>query len=206
MKNILLPLASIALITLAGCSGSMDKKDDMAAMPAGEAMMPFSGPDSVAYAKSLWASISEANMVGAGITRNAPYKGVHPHGAVLTTDTLIVAVEGHKGKAVVKKNFRGEGVTIDAVNADPAKYLESVTVMHKREKGYDSDNKDWFWAKYTPAGELVTNPKGMQLAGRVAKGKPKGCIACHQAAPGGDYIFTNSTATSSASGSTNPNY
>ena len=27
------------------------------------------------------------------------------------------------------------------------------------------------------------------LAGKVAKGKPKGCIACHSAAPGGDFMF-----------------
>ena len=29
------------------------------------------------------------------------------------------------------------------------------------------------------------------LAGRVAKGAPKGCIACHRAAPGGDLVFNN---------------
>jgi hypothetical protein len=63
--------------------------------------------------------------------------------------------------------------------------------MFKRETGYDADNQDWFWVKYKANGELHTNDKGMQLAGRVAKGKPKGCIACHTAAPGGDYIYTN---------------
>ena len=63
--------------------------------------------------------------------------------------------------------------------------------MFQREDGYDSDNQNWFWAKFTPDGGLDKNPKGMMLAGRVAKGKPKGCIACHTAAPGGDYIFTN---------------
>jgi len=31
----------------------------------------------------------------------------------------------------------------------------------------------------------------MKLAGRVAKGAPTGCIACHKAAPGGDYIFNH---------------
>ena len=63
--------------------------------------------------------------------------------------------------------------------------------MFRREKGYDADNKDWFWAKYKPDGSLDTNPKGMQLAGRVAKGAAQGCIACHKAAPGGDLVFNN---------------
>ncbi len=196
MKKILIPLASIALLALAACSGSMDKKDTMNA----DAMaMPFSGPDSVSYAEELWSAIGASKMVGSGISGNAPYKGVHPHGAVLTTDTSKVKVSGHKSEVIVKKNFRGEGLTIDAVNADPAKYLKSITVMFKREKGYDPESKNWFWAKYKPDGQLFVNPKGMQLAGRVAKGKPKGCIACHQAAPGGDFVFTNATASSTNS-------
>jgi len=188
MKKILLPLASVALVALAGCSSSMDKKNDMGADPM---MMPFSGPDSVSYSQQLWSSLGAAKMVGDPASNPAAYKGVHPHGAVLTTKTSIVKVNGHSGKAIVKKNFGGEGVSIDAVNADPAKYLKAVTVMFKREAGYDEENQDWFWVKYKPNGELHTNEKGMQLAGRVAKGKPKGCIACHTAAPGGDMIYTN---------------
>jgi hypothetical protein len=70
--------------------------------------------------------------------------------------------------------------------------------MYQREAGYDADNQNWFWAKYKPDGSLHKNPKGMQLAGRVAKGKPKGCISCHKVAPGGDYIFTNTTTSSSS--------
>jgi len=62
--------------------------------------------------------------------------------------------------------------------------------MFKRENGYDADNKSWFWARYYPDGSLFKNPKGMKLAGRVAKGKKKACIACHVLAPGGDYIYT----------------
>ena len=44
---------------------------------------------------------------------------------------------------------------------------------------------------YRADGTLDKNPKGMQLAGRVAKGAAKGCIACHTAAPGGDMVFNN---------------
>ncbi len=63
--------------------------------------------------------------------------------------------------------------------------------MFKRKKGYDSDNQDWFWVKYTPDGNLHKNPMGIPLAGRVAKGMEKGCIACHSGADGGDFLFNN---------------
>jgi hypothetical protein len=74
---------------------------------------------------------------------------------------------------------------------DPSKHLGAVTVMFKREDGYDADNQNWFWAKYLPDGSLDKNPKGMQLAGRVAKGADAGCIACHSTAEGDDYLFTS---------------
>ena len=37
----------------------------------------------------------------------------------------------------------------------------------------------------------MSNPKGMKLAGRVAKGMPAGCISCHLSADDGDYLFFN---------------
>lgn len=197
MKKIVFAVAVVGLLGACAYSGMSDdsgsdrygtktpekKMDGMA--------MPFSDPGSVEYAGQLWAALGGAKMVDDPAMNGAPYKGVHPHGAILTNNTGAVTVGDHTGDAIVKKNFGGEGVSIDAVQADPAKYLKAVTVMYKRETGYDADNQDWFWAKFKPDGSLHTNPKGMQLAGRVAKGKPKGCISCHTAAPGGDYIFTN---------------
>ena len=44
---------------------------------------------------------------------------------------------------------------------------------------------------HLPEGSLDQNPKGIPLAGRVAKGMDQGCIACHKAAPGGDYVFNH---------------
>lgn len=62
--------------------------------------------------------------------------------------------------------------------------------MFKREKNYDAENLDWFWVKYNPQGKLFKNPKGIPLAGRVAKGvNTAGCIACHEGAPGKDMVF-----------------
>jgi hypothetical protein len=62
--------------------------------------------------------------------------------------------------------------------------------MFRREAGYDEDNQNWFWAKFLPDGTLDKNPKGMMLAGQVAKGADVGCIACHSNAGGDDYVFT----------------
>ncbi len=184
-------MKKIALITALSLSMGIALSVSAASHEEKAMMMDFSGADSVEYSQALWAAMSSANLVGSGSKNSAPYKGVHPHGAVLTNASSEVIVGGHLGKLIVKKNFGGEGVSTDSVASDPAKYLKAVTVMFQREAGYDADNQNWFWAKYTADGGLHKNDKGMQLAGRVAKGKPVGCISCHTAAPGGDYIFTN---------------
>ncbi len=152
---------------------------------------PFGDPESIEYSQKLWKTLQAANLVGAKAIISKTYKGQHPHGAVLDTIEGQVAVEGHSGVVIVKRNYGGEDSSISKVADNPGKYLSAVTVMYKREVGYDADNKDWFWVKYKPDGSLDANPEGMKLAGRVAKGKSQGCIACHAAAPGGDYVYNN---------------
>ncbi|GMR03831.1 MAG: hypothetical protein BMS9Abin22_336 [Gammaproteobacteria bacterium] len=151
--------------------------------------MPFGGPDSLKYAGKLWRALVKTNLVGDNATTSKPYKGTHPHGAVLDTIESTVKVKGHRGAVIIKRNYGGKKVSVGKVANDPKKYLKAVTVMFKREKGYDPEDRDWFWVKYSPKGDVLKNPKGMSLAGRVAKGKPKGCIACHRAAPGGDLVY-----------------
>ena len=175
---------AVGLLT-AGCANTDTKTSPEAASA------PFGGPDSIAYSQKLWKAMEAGSFVGAGAVISKPYQGTHPHGAVLDTIEGTVTVDGHSGRVIVKRNYGGDGVTVAKVADDPAAYLGAVTVMYKREQGYDADNQNWFWVKYKPDGSLHLNPKGMQLAGRVAKGKPAGCIACHQSAPGGDYTFNN---------------
>ena len=173
-------IAIPALITLlAGCSAAQ--------MPD---KMPFGGKNSVAYSQQLWDSLSTARLAGPNAKADGVYKGTHPHGAMLETLYGKVSVNGHEGDVVVKRNYGGKNITAADVSANRAKYLKAVTVMFKREDGYDSANQNWYWAKFKPDGSLHTNPKGMMLAGRVAKGMPVGCISCHKSAPGGDYLFT----------------
>ncbi len=154
------------------------------------AQAPFGGPDDVKYAGTLWKALKKANLAGANAIMSTPYKGQAPHGAFLDTIEGTVKVKGTTGAVIVKRNYGGQGVSKQAVANNPGKFLKAVTVMFKR-KGYDADDKDWFWVKYNPDGTLAKNPKGMMLAGKVAKGKPKGCIACHKAASGGDFVYNH---------------
>ena len=176
-------------VLLAGCTAMMVR--NIAQDSAAEVKPPFSGPANVNYASQLWSALEKASLVGPGAVQSTPYEGQEPHGAILVVLEQNVSVGGHTGVAIVKNNYGGEGVSKETVANDPGKYLAAVTVMYQREQGYDPDHQNWFWAKYNPDGTLQANPKGMQLAGRVAKGAEKGCIACHDGAAGDDYVFNH---------------
>ncbi len=150
---------------------------------------PFGNDEDTAYAEALWRALAEARLVGEDAFVSKPYDGTEPHGVVLTNLEGDVTVEGHTGIAIAKSNYMD--TTIEEVWNAPDQNVDSITVMFKREAGYDPDNRDWFWAKYNPDGSLQTNPQGQPLAGRVAKGAEEGCIACHQTAEGGDYVFNH---------------
>lgn len=151
---------------------------------------PFATSDDQVFAKKLWNSMARAQLVGNNRIMSRPYQGQHPHGAILDTMESTLRVDGQEGPVIVKHNFAGDDVSMSSVANDPQAYLDSVTVMFQRD-GYDSDNNDWFWAKYLPDGSFDTNPQDMPLVGRVAKGMDSGCIACHTGAPGGDLVFIN---------------
>ncbi len=152
---------------------------------------PFGTDTEVEYAKMLWDLMKAEKLAGDGAIRSVPYEGGPPHGMMLETFYTTATLNGHSGQLVVKRNYGPEGVMADDVLMDPGTHLAAVTVMFKREDGYDADNQNWFWAKYLPDGTLDKTPTGMQLAGRVAKGADTGCIACHSSADGDDYLFTS---------------
>ncbi len=153
-----------------------------------EQHMAFGGDEDVQFAKDLWKAI-DGYMdwpMGSGV-----YEGVSPHGKFLRLYYNVVNVGDDYYHVIVKDNFGGEGATMKSVSSDPGKYLAAVTVMVQMEKGYDPENEDWYYVKYMADGSIDENPQGMAMAGRVAKGTDKGCIACHAKAKGGDYVFTN---------------
>ena len=131
----------------------------------------------------------EERLVGPDAVRAFPYTGAEPHGAVLVTLESTVTVEDRTAVALVKKNYTAEGVTVQSVANDPMQQHD-VTVMFRRERGYDEEHHDWFWAKYSAEGDVLEGPPGF-LAGRVFKGLDVGCIACHSNAPKGDMVFIN---------------
>lgn len=153
--------------------------------------MPFGSPTDVATAAEIWAAMQADEFVGPNSLITYPYQGSQPHGQLLEIITSHAEIDGHDGVLIAKKNYVGEGITSVDVSNDPDAYLDSVTIMFQRQAGYDPENYDWFWAKYSPDGSVMNNPMGMALAGRVAKGMDAGCIACHVAAPGGDFVFSH---------------
>lgn len=101
------------------------------------------------------------------------YEGKHPHGALLTSYVNEVALNGINNKV----GTLADGAIIIKENYMPDKTLGAVTVMY-RVKGYDPDAGDWFWAKYGADGSIAK------------EGKVVGCIGCHTAAIGNDWVFT----------------
>lgn len=147
---------------------------------------PFGDKDNTDFAETLWAELKEAKLVGKNRIHVQPFEGNEPHGTIQQVLNTELTVNGRTGKVIVKVNHGGPNVDVQEVYDNPNKHVAAVTVMFKREAGYDPDNNDWFWAKYNPDGSLDKNPKGMKLAGRVAKGMNQGCIACHTALGGED--------------------
>ncbi|MFQ5437632.1 MAG: hypothetical protein ACE5DK_02260 [Paracoccaceae bacterium] len=154
---------------------------------------PFGSKQDVAYAGLIWQAMLDQKLAGPDMLRSAPYEGTEPHGMMLELFTSSATIDGHSGDLIVKRNFGPEGVSAEAVLAEPEKHLGAITVMFRREAGFDPETKDLFWVKFLPDGSLDKNPTGMQLAGRVAKGMDQGCIACHSNADGDDFIFSDVT-------------
>ncbi len=129
---------------------------------------PFGGKEDTDYAAKLWQAMSDNHLVGKDAIISTPYTGTHPHGAILDTIDARVSVAEKSGEVIIKRNYGGEGVSKTAVANDPEKYLKAVTVMFKRA-GYDAETKDWFWAKYTSGGKILSNPKGWRWPVRWAR-------------------------------------
>jgi len=187
MQNYFIKLLIVlsVVVFVASCTTTGNKKTDEQQMTSDKTMRPpFGNAEDIDYAKQLWLKM-EAR--GLNSTPANLYVGGPPHGPV--REVLEAVIDGKR--IIVKRNFGGEGVSVEAVSQNRAAFLKAVTVMAKREDGYDAENGNWFWVKYKPNGNLHTNAKGMKLAGRVAKGMDKGCIACHQSASGNDLVFAH---------------
>jgi hypothetical protein len=105
--------------------------------------------------------------------KTALYPGQHPHGALLTTYVSVPTLKALENKT----GQLPDGAILVKENYSPQKQLAAVTVMYRRA-GYNPASGDWFWLKFTPDGTIL------------AEGKIEGCINCHRAVTGNDWIFT----------------
>jgi hypothetical protein len=151
---------------------------------------PYGSPDDIAYAEDVWEAMTGLRLAGENQLHGRFYPGSEPHGYVLETFDTKMSIQGTERRVLIKRNYGPEGVAPETVAVSPEGHLESVTVMIKRDSGYDTQNLDWFWVKYLPGGAVAKDTMGVSQAGRLHKGSDLGCIACHSAAPGGDYLFT----------------
>lgn len=143
----------------------------------------FGQDNDVEFAASLWSAMESAGLAGDDAIHVRGYMGTEPHGAIL--ETLYMndfAVQGVTGQLIIKRNYMGEGVSTAAVWEDPQAFYDSVTVMLEDPNA----RSGWFWAKYTPDGELTMTPADVSMAGQVM-----GCISCHNGAAGDDMVFAN---------------
>ena len=80
------------------------------------------------------------------------------------------------------KESKGPAANYGAIlveeNLDASRNLQALTVMYRIE-GYNPEAGDWFWAKYTPDGQVDT------------AGKVNGCISCHVSVKDNDYVHVH---------------
>lgn len=144
----------------------------------------FGTKEDVKFSEKLWEALINAKLVGKNAIGAIPYAAA-VHKKILITLDSEVEVENHSGKVIVKKMYQGKNVSVKSVANNPGKNLAFVAVMFQREKGFDTKNQDWFYIRYDAKGRPTKNKKGILMVGRFPK-----CISCHQAAPGGNYIYS----------------
>lgn len=129
-------------------------------------------PEDQSEATTLWDEMSGYQSWGGFDGHVGIMKGKSPHGKYVHTYVNEIGMADQAqpayGTIIVKENF----------SRDDRDTLQGITVMQRIE-GYDAENNDWFWARYTPKGELTH-------AGQVAF-----CSDCHFDAGADDFVFLN---------------
>ena len=117
---------------------------------------------------------------------DAAYKGQSPHGAYVKVIANKLARQNPLqlpyGSILIKDNYAADSMT-----------LLAITVMYRTRgangQPWDPENRDWYYVKYSPTGEVAFSPPEMgskRLAGRV-----QSCIDCHSGAGAKDFVFLN---------------
>ncbi len=171
-------LIVICIVGISGCTDSATE-DDMTSQDAEETVnddvgMQVSEPD----ASSLFSAFTENDTYkGWSIWpgKEAMMEGNGVHGdyvSIYVSDNALSSAE--TGGATMPYETM---VVKEGFNAD--KELTGIYLMYKSE-GFAPENNDWFWASYSPEGDVN------------AEGIVGGCISCHEGKKDVDYIFVNS--------------
>ncbi|UUP15942.1 cytochrome P460 family protein [Nitratireductor thuwali] len=147
---------------------------------------PFGGPEEVDFAEELWQALEQRGIVGEEAIQTHPYAGTSMHGPVIQYISGTVSVGGRTGTFILKRNYRGEDLSVEETFKNPLRNFDSMGVMFRREEGYAPESRDWFWVKYMPDGMVANTPDGAKMAGKVGA-----CIGCHQPAEGADFVFSH---------------
>ncbi len=166
------PTALLVLV-LAACSGGDNADDAPPAEPPPPAVQQVAAVDTTPEA--LWAHLEQSSYKSWPMFpgKGQLYKGMEPHGSLLTTYVNQLAQDAitngaatlPPGSIIVKENYM------------PDSTYAAATVMYK-VAGYDAANGDWYWAKYVADGSI-------EASGRVAM-----CAQCHTANKQRDYVMT----------------
>jgi hypothetical protein len=169
----------LAVTLLSGTAWSMEAETKIASGTAQDD----------AYAVKLWGFMAHNRLVGDGRVRSFPFVGSRPHGSIQEVIVTDAAIDGHKGRLIIKHNYGAENqLTPKSVYAaDQDENYVALTIMFQREEGYDPGNNNWFWAEYNPDGSVL-NYQGTNLSGRSEM-----CLGCHIPLGGKDREVLNGT-------------
>lgn len=129
-------------------------------------------PEDQAEAASIWEQMAEYKTWSHLAGHEGIQKGTSVHGNYVRTFVNGI------GAANPDELPYGTILVKEAFSKNDEATLQATTVM-KRIEGYDPENGDWFWARFTAAGEQTHN-------GQVAF-----CADCHFDAGGDDFSFLN---------------
>lgn len=132
------------------------------------------------FARALWQALDAAHLVGRGAIRSHRFPGALGHGESLERIDGMLRVHNRMSPAIVLNDF--------ATSSNAAQTPHTIDVIYRRT-GYDAARNDWFWARFDARGALQHGADGRALAGRIDG--PQGCIGCHGAAPGADWVFAH---------------
>jgi hypothetical protein len=109
-------------------------------------------------------------MLGSAHEGNKGFREVYVNAAGEAVALGRAAYPFPEGTVVVKESYKDSGGSKGA--------LANLTIMAKRESGYDSDNGDWEYIMASPS-------QSVQMQGKLTM-----CSDCHAAAFDSDYVFT----------------